>query len=329
MKPPVFDILIARFPYGGNGGTSSEHPDVADWLVSTVLKAKQDPRIGRIECRRFSDTPITMTRNAAVLAAQKLKVDFLLMIDSDMGPDGHLLTNPNATTINSYAKPFWESSLDFAAKHYDRGPVVIGSPYCGPPPSECVYVFHWTNTESDDPNPNHRLTMFEREHAATLAGIQHVDALPTGLILYDMRIFNLLPQPWFFYEYEGDGLPCPTCGCRKPGSQASKCSTEDVVLTRDLQMHCFNALGYNPLFCNWDAWSIHHKPKPVGMPRPIFGESVAKKYHDAVLSGRSIQVREVELDGGYYDPDESYDKLVRESVANGKPHAVQATEIHR
>lgn len=257
-----FKIGFCTFSYGGNGGISSEVPDIREWMIPAVSSLSQDPRISAVQVWNLSDTPITMTRNRAVLMARQYGVDVLVMVDSDMKPD--LYAN------QSDAKPFVDSSFDFLVKHYHKGPVVIGAPYCGPPPHENVYVFRWQAHQSENANPDFKLEMYDRDTAAKLGGIQECAALPTGLIMYDMRAFDLTePQtaddkPWFYYEYSDK-------------FQAEKASTEDVTMTRDLSLAGTQKLGYNPVFCNWDAWAGHWKPKCVGKPQIIQAVDVSAK----------------------------------------------------
>jgi len=260
-----FNVGIVTFSYGGNGGISSEVPDIREWMVPTVAELAKDPRVGAIRIWNLADTPITMTRNRAVVQARQNDVDVLIMVDSDMKPDlyaGH-----------ADAKPFLQSSLDFLIDHYHKGPVVIGAPYCGPPPVECVYVFRWNNLASHSPNPDFQLEMYDRHTAVKMAGIQDCAALPTGLIMYDMRVFALTEpkkegdKPWFYYEW-------------KDHFAAEKASTEDVTMTRDLSLVGAQTLGYNPVFCNWDAWAGHWKPKCVGKPQVISVDGISHKLKD-------------------------------------------------
>ena len=139
-----FNVGFVTFSYGGNGGISSEVPNIREWMVPLVTNASKDPRIGQIRVWNLADTPITMTRNRAVIQARETGVDVLVMIDSDMFPDMQA-GQPDA-------KPFFESSFDFLVNHYPNGPVVIGAPYCGPPPVECVYVFRWQNPRVRSPS---------------------------------------------------------------------------------------------------------------------------------------------------------------------------------
>jgi hypothetical protein len=213
----------------------------------------------------LADTPITMTRNRAVLMAREHGVDVLVMVDSDMKPD-ILAGQPDA-------KPFFKSSFDFLVDHYHKGPCCIGAPYCGPPPVECVYVFRWNNWASENPNPDFQLEMYDRHTAVKLAGIQECAALPTGLIMYDMRCFDLTEpkadndKPWFYYEW-------------KDRYASEKASTEDVTQTRDLSLVGTQKLGYSPVYCNWDAWAGHWKPKCVSKPQVIDAKSVSSKLKD-------------------------------------------------
>jgi hypothetical protein len=199
------------------------------------------------------------------------------MVDSDQIPDKHL-REPGA-------KPFLESSLEFLLNHHQRGPCVVGAPYCGPPPHENVYSFQWANYWSDDVGPDHRLEQYTREHAAVMAGIQPCAALPTGLIMFDVRLFDILKPPYFSYEYKNE-------------FQDEKVSTEDVVTTRDMSLVGCQALGYNPVYCNWDAWAGHAKPKEVGKPRLIFADTVSDQLAGAKDRGQKRDQKLVYLGAG-------------------------------
>jgi len=115
--------------------------------------------------------------------------------------------------------------------------------------------------------------MYDRHTAVKMAGIQECAALPTGLIMYDMRVFELTEpkspedKPWFYYEW-------------KDHFCADKASTEDVTQTRDSSLVGTQKLGYNPVFCNWDAWAGHWKPKCVGKPVFIDAKGVSQKMKD-------------------------------------------------
>ena len=267
----TFDIGICTFSYGGNGGISSEVPDIREWMVSIVPDIVSNKNIGEFKIWNLSNTPVTMTRNKSVLMARQAGVDIMMMVDSDMRPD-------------LGTKPFFETSLNYIIDHYDRGPLCIGAPYCGPPPDECVYVFRWQNRESDCANPDFQLEMYDRHTAASLSGIQEVAALPTGLVMFDMRCFDLTEpkntgdQPWFYYEY-------------LDMHQSEKASTEDVTMTRDLSVVGSRTLGYNPVLCNWDAWAGHWKPKCVGPPKVLgSAELSAKLSSDWRSETRPMQV---------------------------------------
>ena len=292
MKERQLKVMIATFSYGGNGGFASTHPDVMKWLLETVPKIKADPRVEMVCHADLVDTPITMTRNLAVQEAQRQGIDVLLMIDSDQAPDYLVGIDPNA-------HPFWDTSFDFLCKHYERGPCVIGSPYCGPPAvTENCYVFRWIDFVTDDPNANHKLEAYSRAEAANLAGIQECAALPTGLILFDMRAFDLVERPYFYYEWADEGKQCEHCGQKKPGPQAQKHSTEDVTATRDISFHGMLKLDYNPLFCNWSAWAGHWKPKCVGKPRDVKASDISLKYQEAVHRNHKSTERLVQVNAG-------------------------------
>ncbi len=262
---PKHSLIIQRFPYGG-----TEASECVDWLVKTYHRAKLDPRWSDVKCRWINDTPITMTRNRALADARAAGFDFMLLVDSDMAPDVELLRGDPA------AVPFYEAAVDHALQ--SPVPTVIGAPYCGPPPHENVYVFQWANRGNtlDPAAANARLDQYTREQAAMLAGVQEVAALPTGLMLIDLRALDRLPEPWTYYEFEGAGAECEACHQRARGPEAKKASTEDVTFTRDLAL-----LGV-PQLCTWSSWAGHIKRYVVGKPRPYTSDVVSKKMRAAL-----------------------------------------------
>jgi hypothetical protein len=257
--PRKFTVLVARFP-----GNNQEHPDSSGWVMETHLWLASDPRVGRVIPWRLSDTPITMTRNKCIKDALALKADYVLMIDSDMSPD-----LPGQ-------KPFWDTAWAFLLDRRDREdageslpPATIAAPYCGPPPQEGCYVFQWKCNQSDCPDlhsQDFRLEMFEREAAAVRTGIERVAALPTGLILYDLRVFAKLPKPWFAYEWKDE-------------EQSQKASTEDVFQTRNASL-----VGC-PQYVAWDCWAGHMKLKRVGKPTVLTDDAVGDVLRAAIQLG--------------------------------------------
>lgn len=290
MTPFKLNVFFAFFAYAGNGGISCEHPGLRVWFAKLMRALDKDERIGRMMEKTFMDTPITMTRNGAVMKAREFKADVLVMIDSDMEPDLYLGRHPTA-------RPFFQSSFDFLYKHYQRGPCAIFAPYCGPPPHptyggmECVYMFRWTDVESGTENPLFALQKFSREDAAMRSGFEQVDAAPTGLSMFDMRMFELTEpkdtrdKPWFYYEWTDK-------------YQQAKGSTEDVTATRDMALACQVKHGYNGVYSNWDAWAGHMKTKCVGKPVVFHGDTVASKFVKAVQDNFSRDERIVDWGAG-------------------------------
>ncbi len=300
MIPRNHKVLVCRAPYGGNGGLSSEHPSICNWLLQNVPKMLRDERIEDVRHVEIADTPIPMVRNRFVKTAREWGCDLLLMIDSDQYPDYELDFNKDKT-----ARPFWETSFDFLYKHWDKGPCVIGAPYCGPSPHQNVYVFKWETHRNDEPNCGFKLEQYSRDESAQLSGIQPCAALPTGLILFDIRCFDYLEHPYFYYEYEKDGNKCRECGCRPSGPQTKKASTEDVTATRDISMIISQRLCYNPVYCNWDAWAGHVKQEVVGKPRPVTADQVAQKLANAVRAGVDTREKLVDIAPGEFSNCES------------------------
>jgi predicted O-methyltransferase YrrM len=278
-----FKIYFAFFSYGGNGGIACISPYLRKWWGQLTMHLATDPRIGQenFVSEDISDTPITMTRNKAVARAKQWGADIIVMIDSDNVPD--LLVSTDKT-----AKPFFSSSFDFIADNWDKGPHVVFAPYCGPPVhpvfggEEYVYVFQWVQDTQDEPDTGFRLEGYKREQASLMRGIQAAAAGPTGVIMYDMRAFDLIPTPYFAYEFNKD--------------ESEKASTEDVYNTRNISLAGCNTLGYNPMFCNWDAWAGHAKTKIVGPPRILYAEQVADSYRKAVLDDVHIGTQIVDFE---------------------------------
>lgn len=254
--PPLgpYKIMLARFP-----GQAQEHPASSTWCMKALLEMAFDERIGRDNIHLFwkADTPITMVRNQCVLEAQKLGIDYLLMIDADMAPD-------SLVGIEAGAKPFWRTAWELMLSRRHLSPCCIAAPYVGPSPEEVVYVAEFTDMNLG-PDPIPRLGNIPRLAAAQRSGVQEVAALATGLMLIDMRVFGHLPQPWFDYEWEDK-------------SQSRKATTEDYYFTRNCGF-----LGY-PQIILWDCWADHLKTKACSKPRLLRPNLVHEELRKAMAS---------------------------------------------
>lgn len=261
-----FRVMLCRFP-GGN----CEHPSEVDWVINTTLKCYADRRVEQLEHWHLNDTPVTMSRNRAIAHAIQQRIDIVLMVDSDMGPD---MIDPG--------QAFWGNALNFMISRWQNAPTIIAAPYCGPPPHENIYIFRWRNFQSDHPNPDYKLDQFTREEAAERRGVEAVAALPTGVIAIDMRVFTgfeigeqvvKLPAPWFYYEF------------MDPPYNTEKASTEDVTFTRDVSL-LFGAYGLDTVFVDWDCWAVHFKTKMVGKPQKIEPNNLARLFREQSMNGR-------------------------------------------
>jgi len=287
MTPRKLSVAIFTFAYGGNGATKSQHPDIMEWMLVNVPKLKADPRVSNVWHRDLSDTPITMTRNQAVLTAMELKADLILMVDSDMKPDMYLGVDPEA-------EPFLPTAFDFIYDNWDKGPNVVFAPYCGPPPHENVYCFLWRDYETNSPSDHWALDQYSRHEAAHMAGIQEVAAGPTGVILWDARVFEVTKprkkgdMPWFYYEFTDL-------------YHAEKGSTEDVTATRDISMACIGKYGRNPIHCHWSSWAGHWKPKLVGKPILVGAEHVVGRVKAAIEGGLDSNQKLQQLETDFAD----------------------------
>lgn len=304
---PKYSLMLARFP-GGWSNVQSEHPDTTDYMLETFHKAKTNPLIGDVYTWAKGDTPVPMIRNRCIETCKQLKIDLLHWVDSDMKPDAYLHTNKNRLGIDINAKPFFETSLDFLVNRYHREPCVVAAPYCGPSPHQNLYVFHWANWNSGrpekHPDKDFWLEQFTRHEAAQRGGIEEVGALPTGLCLIDMRVFNGMPHPHFYYEWKGDGAKCEHCGQRKAGPQILKASTEDVAWSRDISMQWIatDGQGGGRIYCNWDAWAGHWKLECVGKPSLLSVDEIAPHFIEAVQRNQKLDDRLIMVGEGRYDP---------------------------
>ncbi len=256
---PQFKIMLARFP-GGN----REHPVSSEWITQTILEARDMPEIGKGHIKSWykADTPIYMTRNEAVLVAREFKADYLLMIDEDIEADYLVGNDPTA-------KPFFSTAWQFLMKYRDM-PCAVCAPYGGGGEHENSFEFMWTAINN---RGTWKLDQIPREQAAILTGISEIGAAPTGLILYDMRVFHEDLVPWFDYEHDR--------------YKSKKESTEDVFQTRNMSLawHMTGGAKGGRIYCNWDSWCAHWKERGVQKPEVMPVEAVGKQLRDAVLRG--------------------------------------------
>lgn len=279
MQPAKVNVLIGQFCYSGNGGFASILPHIGDWWAKVYHEMMADERINVVAKVNLSDTPITMTRNKLLRQAVAGGFDMVLLIDSDNEPDLYV-------GKDSAAKPFWQSSFDFAYRRLTQGlPTCIAAPYCGPPPHptgggcENVYVFKWLNWESVAQGyGGAEVAPYDRNEAALMTGIAPAAALPTGLMLMTVNALECIKPPYFRYEW-------------KDNWEAEKASTEDVYFTRNLAMAGRMKWGAPIVFANWDAWAGHHKPKCVGKPNVLRIEQVCETFAEAVRNNIGQQER--------------------------------------
>lgn len=309
MIPRKLKLFFAFFPYAGNGGYQSEHPAIRNWFAKTLRMLSKDERIESVEWNDFADTPITMTRNAAVLEARKRKADVIIMIDSDMHPDHALEVDKDPR-----ARPFIPTAFDKIYEHYEDGPLVIACPYCGAPFfEENVFAFHWTNRITNNPNRDWKLEAVSRAAAQQKTGFEEMGALATGAIMCDMRIFEITEpkdegeKPWFYYEY-------------RDKFEGEKISTEDVTFTRDISLMGSAVLGYNPLLICWDSWWGHYKPKCVGKPHVATADTIAKKHARAYAEALDSKWADVSVGAGEGLTLDVPQEIVKKFLAlHGKP----------
>ncbi len=250
-------VMLARFPYGG-----SERTEIVDWTAAAVLWAHKNEKIeGELRLWHVNDTPVTMSRNQAVVVAMNSDVDILVVVDSDMAPD----IDKN--------HPFLPHAFDFITSRWHESPTIVSAPYCTAGPDYLPIMGRWRTFKDGH---EIKAELYTREEAAAMRGIQECSLQGTGLMAIDMRIFTgftkhdgeeiKLPPPWFYYEYTNE-------------LNAQKASTEDMVFTRNATLFFAKhdlTIGY----VDWDAWAYHVKTQFVGKPHIMNIRTVAPLHRE-------------------------------------------------
>lgn len=253
--PEKISLLVNVFTYSKAIGA-----DVFVYTHAAHMLPKTNPRVSEVAVSYTTGYPTDRVRNAVVKEAKANGHHFVLMLDDDMHPDLGLSSTLHR---DETAVPFLPTALDFALAH--DGPCLIGAPYTAGPPTQEVVVMKERQRFPDMPDGcGGFLDKYTRDEAAVLKGIQRVAALPTGCMLVDLRVLDILPPPWFGYEF------------KDPPFNTQLASTEDVVFSRNCDW-----LGI-PNYCHWSAWAGHVKSyttsKPVICPVTSVGQSVFKAY---------------------------------------------------
>lgn len=280
-KNRTLSILFSPLTYAGNSTSTALSWPTAEWLIKTLVRLKTEEkftsRIHEIILLPQCDTPVTLSRNAAVREARRAGCDLLVMLDSDMHPDVHVGEDPHAV-------PFIDAAFDRVYEKYDEGPRFVAAPYGGTWPVQNCFEFVWRR-HNNDHNAAFELDQFHREEVMYLSGIQNAAAAPTGLIMYDMRCFDLIEPPYFRYEFTD-------------AEEWKKASTEDVQNTRDISLVGIQKLGYNPCEIAWSSWAGHLKNSCTKKPQEFTAEMVSKSLARALQrpslgDGRKVQLENV------------------------------------
>lgn len=209
--------------------------------METVLKMKEDPRVERMfPIYMTGSLPIAILRNRAVAIAAGAKCDYLLMIDNDMLPD-----RPAGS------RPFWDTAWGFMMAR-DRGlpPATVAAPYlCDA--DEGFYSTDW-RTDDRTAKGDDDVVLIRKEDAFARRGIGPVASTQTGLILYDMRAFDVIEPPWFTFDWQ------------EP-SHMFMSASEDHYQTRK------SGASGCPVYVAWDSWACHLKTQYVtrGVPEGV------------------------------------------------------------
>lgn len=233
--PEKVNVLINVFTYAKQIGSGA-----FTFCVGAGGQLQPMERVQNVSVSYCYGYPTDKQRNGAMKDARAHGHDFLLMIDDDQVPDCALGRREDMV-------PFLPTALEFALAH--DGPCIVGAPYCGSPPLQEVMVMKNRAVVPDlQDGMGMKLDKFTRDEAARERGIKRVAALPTGCLLVDLRVMDVLPPPWFSYEFDD------------PPFNSKLASTEDIVFTRNLDW-----LGV-PQYCHWSAWAGHDKQFVTDVP---------------------------------------------------------------
>lgn len=226
-------LLVTVLTYAKSVGA-----DVFAYCCGVGPSLASDDRVENVVVSYTHGYPTDVVRNSIVAEARRAGFHYVLMLDDDMAPD---------LLVREGAPPFAKTALDFALAH--DGPCVVAAPYCSGPPEQQVLVMKNREYFPDAGGGcGFKLDKYTRDEASVQTGVGRVSALATGCMLVDLRTFDVLPPPWFAYEYDD------------PPYNTRLASTEDVVFSRSCDW-----VGI-PQFCAWDCWAGHVKTYTTGRP---------------------------------------------------------------
>lgn len=255
--PEKIKLLVNVFTYSKQIGA-----EAFSWCCGVGPTLQNHKRVSDVRVSYTHGYPTDKIRNAVVKEAREHGHDFVLMIDDDQAPDIGLRDYGERTDL----VPFLTTSVDFAIAH--DGPCFVGAPYCGAPPLQQVMVMK--NREYIPclrDGMGLKIDKYTRDEAAMMRGIQRAAALPTGCLLVDLRVLDVLPPPWFSYEYDD------------PPFNTSLASTEDIVFTRNADW-----LGIKQ-YCHWSAWAGHDKSFMTGIPTEAPVHDIPQSIHRSWSNG--------------------------------------------
>ena len=227
-------------------GWGLEVPDVGTYLLLLGFNigyengknhGNPDKQIA-ISLTQTNKSRIPAARNHGVKEAREEGATHLLMIDPDVAIDAFVGTEP-------WAKKWWSEAWYFAKR--DGPPLVLTAPYAGQ--LQKVHVFY-----RDKEGVNRR---YSWNDAGKMSGWSQVNAVGSGLMLIDMRVFDLLDKhddslnqhrPYFRDIYADE-------------RETELDYTPDVYFCERCR-----EVGV-PIWVNWDCWCGHWQLQRVTSPR--------------------------------------------------------------
>lgn len=209
-----------------------ERVEIGTFLVEATVVTLSDPDVKR----KVEDVlhipicafPTDKARNVLVQKAKERHVDFLFMVDSDAAP----------------AEGWFKTALLYLMQN--KYPCFVAAPYVSADGTVQVMEYRHTDPEPTVPLERWALKHLDRLDASRRSGIEKVHSVGTHCVAYDMRVFDLVKQPYFYYQYNHDHT--------------------DVEGTEDVMLH--NNLYYANVECyvTWDFWAAHYKTRRLQGP---------------------------------------------------------------
>lgn len=233
-----YRVMVAR-PTGNGWERTEIGTTLVEIVGCSLLDPEVAPHIEDIVHAPIQRFPTSVARNLIVQKAKETNCDFIFMLDVDGAP--------KEGTFKFF----------FAFLRAQPVPSIIAAPYCSGDGNVQVFRF-FTNQFRKEPLDSWQIDRIPRDSAIRETGVERVASIGTHCIMFDTRVFDKLPKPWFSYDYNPD--------------QTAVHETEDCWCMRQ-------ALYADiPVYCAWDYRAGHYKELRVDLPMPMQLKDIPEFY---------------------------------------------------